>query len=164
MSRSKEVFVIGAFTLAYGASLSAIHERKTIPASPNTATLESRKVPDASLRASTTATSLRVENVRLEAAPQTEAEPATLVKFDVVNISPQRLTDLLLEISVTEKPALDPLTPRQTLVHPFQIRGDAILESGYTITYEMQLRHFSSDCNCVAHVEVLSVRSLPDSN
>ena len=109
-------------------------------------------------------TSLRVENVRLEAAPPIETEPATLVKFDLVNVSSQRLTDLVLEISVMEKPAPDPLTPRQTLVHPFQIRGNAILESGYTIAYEMQLRHFASDCNCVANVEVLSFRPLPDSN
>ena len=109
-------------------------------------------------------TSLRVENVRLETAPAIEPEPATLVKFDLVNVSPQRVTDLVLEISVTKKPARDPLTPRQTLVQPFQIRSDVILESGYTISYEMQLRHFSSDCNRVANVEVRSVRSLPDSN
>jgi len=70
-----------------------------------------------------------------------------------------------LEISITEKPAFEPvLAPSRMLVRPFTIRGNVVLESGYTINYEMLLRHFSSDCNCLANVGVLSVRSLPDSD
>lgn len=164
MIRTKAL-MIGAFILVCGVSLGAALELTTLPGK-HIAAEPLRRVPDVPVRATTTATSLRVENVRLEAVPETDTEPATLVTFDVVNVGAQRLTDVLLEISVRERPAPVPrtLTPPRTLVHPFQIRGDAILESGYTITYEMQLRHFSSDCECVAYVDVLSARAVPDPN
>lgn len=134
MSRTRTL-VIGAFTLTCGASLNAIHESKNSPMKPVMAEPELRRVPDPSHRLATTP-SLRVENMRLEAALSTETEPSTTMKFDLVNAGPERLTDVLLEISITEKPAVDLLTPRRTLVRPFQIRGDVVLESGYTIAYE----------------------------
>jgi hypothetical protein len=45
-------------------------------------------------------------------------------------------------------------------VGPFTIRGEVVLEAGYSLNYEMLLRSFSSDCYCMPNVEVVSVRSL----
>jgi hypothetical protein len=70
------------------------------------------------------------------------------------------LTDLILEISILEKSAAKELAGR-ALVRPFQIRGNIVLQAGYTINYEMLLRNLSSDCRCVANVDVVSVHWLP---
>jgi hypothetical protein len=152
--------IIGALTLAGGASLGAT---AGFTVGQHKAERETIWIREGSSQVNTqTAPPITVENVRLEAAPPTETVPSTILKFDVFNASSQRVTDLLLEISITEKP-LDPvLAPSRMLVRPFKIRGDVVLESGYTINYEMLLRHFSSDCECVANVDVLSVRLLPD--
>src|SRR5215203_186973 len=104
---------------------------------------------------------LRVENVRLEAPVRAEASPATILKFDVFNGTSAPLTDLVLEISILEKPARTELTGR-TLVRPFKIRGSVVLQAGYTINYEMLLRNLSSDCRCIANVDVVSVHWLPE--
>ena len=84
-----------------------------------------------------------------------------MLKFDLLNASPAGLTDLLLEISIMEKP--DGLAPGRMLVRPFRIRGNVVLKSGYTVDYELLLRALSSDCDCVASVDVLSVRTVPAS-
>jgi hypothetical protein len=107
--------------------------------------------------------SIQVENVRLEAAPAEQAPASAVLKFEVLNVSSQRLTDVLLEISVTEKPKSDYGRARaRALVRPFVISGNVVLESGYTINYELLLRNLSSNCSCVANVTVRSVRALPD--
>jgi hypothetical protein len=159
-------FIIGALTLACGGSLSATGDIKGTPIAEPRPKPAAIWVRDSSSRLATkSAAPLRIENVRLEAAPGTETVPSAVLKFDVINASPKRQTDLLLEISITEKPALDPvLTPRRVLVRPFKIRGNFVLEAGYTINYELRLRHLSTDCDCVATVDVLSVRALPDSD
>jgi hypothetical protein len=108
------------------------------------------------------ASSLKIEHVRLEPPPSTEPLPSTLLKFDVLNESSGRLTDLVLEVSIVETIADSSLRPR-VLVGPFTIQGDVVLESGYTINYEMLLRNFSSVCDCLATVEAVSARSVPDS-
>ena len=163
MTRTRAL-IIGAFTLACGVSLSAGAglTRTRMPVGQHKAQ-ETIWLGDKSSRVDPQiAAPVRVENVRLEVAPPTEAVPSTILKFDVTNASSKRLTDLLLEISITEKSSDPVLAPRRTLVRPFKVRGNVVLESGYTINYEMLLRQFSSDCECVANVDVLSVRSLPD--
>jgi hypothetical protein len=157
--------IIGAFTFACGASLSASAGFNGIAMGQDRVEPGTIWFRDGSSRVGThqTAAPLLVQNVRLESAPQTESAPSTILKFDVFNASPHRLTDLVLEITITET-SVDPvLVPPRILVRPFKIRGNAVLESGYTINYEMLLRQFSSDCDCVAKVDVLSVRTLPDS-
>jgi hypothetical protein len=101
---------------------------------------------------------LRVQRVRLEPAPPINTSPSTVLKFDLFNASVNRITDLLLKIAIIQK--VEPLAPRRVLVGPFNIRGDVVLEAGYTLNYQMLLRNFSSDCDCVANVDVISVRSL----
>ena len=102
----------------------------------------------------------RVEHVRLEAPLRAEASPSTLLKFDVVNSATAPLIDLVLEISVLEKPARKGLSGR-AIVRPFRVRGDVILQAGHAINYEMLLRNLSSDCRCPATVNVVSVLWLP---
>ena len=157
--------IIGALTLGCGASLTATSGSKSIPAGKLKAEPGTIWIRDGSSRVTTqSAAPLRVENVRLEAEPRSETVPSTVLKFDVFNASLKRLTDLVLEISITEKPSDQVPGPSRMLVRPFKIRGNVVLESGYTINYEMLLRQFSSDCDCIANVDVLSVRSLPDSD
>ena len=73
------------------------------------------------------------------------------------------LTDLVLEISVAERQERDP-SSGQALVHVFKVRGRAIVRAGYTMKYEMLFRNLASSCDCVASVEVLSVRWLAESD
>jgi hypothetical protein len=104
---------------------------------------------------------LTVENVRLEAAAGIDAEPATTLKFDLLNTTQQRLTEITVEISVTEKPSQEPgRTPSRMLVRPFKLQGDVILEPGHSVGFEVLLRRLSADCECAAHVRVVSVRFL----
>ena len=117
--------------------------------------------------ASSTTTSpvVKVKNVRLEAAPATETEtaPSAVLKFDLLNNSLTTIGLVKLRISVVEKAdPRDEVTLPRVLVRPFTVLGHIAFESGYTITYEMVLRHFAADCNCVPVVEVVSAESQPD--
>jgi hypothetical protein len=106
---------------------------------------------------------LRIVNIRLESAPPTEKSPSSILKFDLLNEGSNRLTDLKLEITITEKPVLGLAAPRR-LVGPFTIEGHVVLQAGYTIRYEMLLQDFSSDCKCIAEVAVVSVQTLPSAS
>jgi len=77
------------------------------------------------------------------------------------NVVRPPLTDLILEISILEKPALNELSGK-ALVRPFTIRGNVVLQAGYTVNYEMLLQNLSSDCKCIANVDVVSVHWLPE--
>jgi hypothetical protein len=107
---------------------------------------------------------LKIVNIRLEPAPPTEGSPASILKFDLLNEGSVRQTDLKLEISITEKPGPDHEPAPRRLVGPFTIQGHIVLQGGYTIRYEMLLQNFSSDCSCIADVDVVSVRPLPSTS
>jgi hypothetical protein len=104
-----------------------------------------------------------IENARVEPAPVTESVPSALLKFDVLNKGLTMVREPTLRISVVEKP--DPhavLSQRRVLIPPFVVRGINItLDAGQTFSYEMLLRNFSSDCNCVPYVEVLPAPMVP---
>jgi hypothetical protein len=108
--------------------------------------------------------SVAVENVRVEPAPNSEGAPAALVKFDLLNKGLTTVREPTLRISVVEKTdAHTALAQRRVLVRPFVVRGINItLEAGQTFSYEMLLRNFSSDCNCVPYVEVLPAAASPE--
>lgn len=108
-------------------------------------------------------TALTVEKVRLEAAASIDAEPAATLRFDLFNSTPQRLTEIVVEISVTAGSPSEPgpATSRM-LVRPFRIQGDVVLEPGYSVGFEVLLRRLSADCECAAKVRVVSVRFLLD--
>jgi hypothetical protein len=106
---------------------------------------------------------LRVEDVLLEAPLKPQAWPSAVLKFKVLNDGPTPLTDLVLEISVTELRERDRL-PGRALVRPFTVRGHIVLLAGYSMQYEMLLRNLSPSCDCVASVDVVSVRWLADND
>lgn len=89
--------------------------------------------------------------------------PSALLKFDLLNKGLTMVREPTLRISVVEKP--DPhavLSQRRVLIPPFVVRGINItLDAGQTFSYEMLLRNFSSDCNCVPYVEVLPAPTAP---
>jgi hypothetical protein len=153
--------IIGGLALACSASVNATTTTSRGSADQLKASRGTISIPDDPKPANAAARLLRIENVRLEAPVHAEASPSTLMKFDVVNRSSTPLTDLVLEISILEKPALTERSGR-VLVRPFTIRGNVILQAGYTINYEMLLRNLSSDCRCIANVDVVSVHWLPE--
>ena len=106
-------------------------------------------------------TALTVERVRLEAAAGIDAEPATILKFDLLNTTQQRVAEIVVEISVTDKSSADPASSRM-LVRPFRLAGDVVLEPGYSVGFEVLLRRLSADCDCTPTVRVVSVRFLLD--
>jgi hypothetical protein len=110
------------------------------------------------------ASALKIQNVRLDSSAAAAPAPSAILRFDVVNESSNRVTDFVLEISILEKPRATgaPIRPR-VLVRPFTIQGAVVLESGYTMNYEMVLRNLSSDCSCRVIVEVLSARPVTNS-
>jgi hypothetical protein len=104
-----------------------------------------------------------IANVRLEAAPPVEASPSMTLKFAIANEGSTSVSDIVLEISIVEKAKSDqPELARRILVGPFTIRGDVVLRAGYTMNYEMLMRNLSSECGCLATVDVLSARPLPE--
>jgi hypothetical protein len=136
MRRSAAV-IVGALAFAYGASLRATTTPKGTLPTPR----------------------VKVENVRLEAPPHGEASLLALLKFEVSNGGATPLTDLVLEISIAQEPGPTELVGRE-LVRPFKVRGHVVLQPGYAIDYEILLRNLSSDCDCVASVDVVSVQWL----
>ena len=89
---------------------------------------------------------LQIENVSLEAASTRAPQPSTILKFDVFNDSPSRLTDVVMNVSFVEKQLPERFTtPARVLVGPVTIRVAEILQAGYTLRYEMLFRNLSSD-------------------
>jgi hypothetical protein len=159
------VSVIGALAWAFCVSVHAATGSDDIPRGPlKPDALASPAASRMDARLDVATSTLRVEHVRLEPARAMNVLPSSVLKFDLFNVSANRLTDMVLEITIVERPERDrAVGGRRVLVGPFIIRGSEVLESGYTINYEMLLRNFSPDCSCVANVDVLSVRALPDS-
>lgn len=153
--------IIGALALACAASLNATESASYGSVDKLRGRRGTISVPSDPKRSNSTAHLLRVENVRLEAPVPAETVPSSLLKFDVFNGGSTPLTDLILEISILEKSAAKASAGR-ALVRPFQIRGSIVLQVGYTINYEMLLRNLSSDCRCVANIDVVSVQWLPE--
>jgi hypothetical protein len=152
--------IIGALAVACAVSLIAA-ESASYGSVDKPRRTETIPVPSALKPINDAAQLLRVENVRLEAPVSAETLLSTLLKFDVFNGGSIPLTDLILEISILEKPAVNELSGK-ALVGPFKIRGKVVLQAGYTINYEMLLRNLSSDCSCEATVDVVSVHWLPE--
>ena len=102
---------------------------------------------------------LTVQNIRMEAPDSFVDSPSAVLRFDLFNAGVTPLTAITLEISVLEKSSDDRQSGRP-IVHPFRIRGDLVLDPGYTVNFGMLLRNLSSDCVCIAKVDVISVRAL----
>lgn len=78
-----------------------------------------------------------------------------------MNASSLTLTEIIFEIRILERLGHnDSSAPSPLLAGPFTIRGNILLESGYTADFEMLLRNLSLVCRCSPRVQVVSVRSL----
>ena len=105
---------------------------------------------------------LQIENLRLESAPPKAPQPSVLLKFDILNDTSLRLTDVVMRVSFLEKRADDVDAPRRVIVGPVTVRVGETVRAGYVLSYEMLFRNLSSDCDCAPRVEILSARQLPD--
>jgi hypothetical protein len=101
---------------------------------------------------------VKIRHVHLKPAAEVET-PATLLEFDMLNDSVDPVTDVVVQISIVEKSTSR--QPPRVVAGPFTIKGEAVLEPGYTIKYQMIMRNLSSDCDCLANVGVLSARPVP---
>jgi hypothetical protein len=102
-----------------------------------------------------TASQLRVENVRLETWQGQGESLSSKLKFDAVNAGSVPLTNMILEISILEERGDgEPLGIR---IKPFQVRRGGPLQAGFTMHFELIFRSLQPDCQCVPNVEVISV-------
>jgi hypothetical protein len=107
---------------------------------------------------------LRIMNVRLEAPPADAPTPSAVLKFDMLNDGGSKVTDIVIQIAMLERPRGEhEPSSRRFVVNPFMIRGSVTLEAGYTMNYEMLLRNLSANCACVPNVVVISARPVAPS-
>jgi hypothetical protein len=105
---------------------------------------------------------LRLANVRLEPAPDFEAAPSMNVSFDLANDSSVSFTNIVIQIRILKTPISSNPTLASTLIAgPFSIRTKIVVEPAFTINYQLRLRNLSSDCDCIAQVEIISSRRTP---
>jgi hypothetical protein len=101
---------------------------------------------------------LRVQYVRFDPAPQLDGAPSTVLNFGLSNEGSDNLTNIVVKVSILEKPADSGVGDR--LAGPYMLVGkDYVLRPGQMLAFEIRLRNLSSDCQCVAHVNVLSAHS-----
>jgi hypothetical protein len=106
---------------------------------------------------------LQIENLRLVSPPPKAPHPSALLKFDMLNDTALRLTDVVVRVSFLERRADDAnALPPRIVVGPVTVRVDETLQAGYVLSYEMLFRNLSTNCDCAPRVEILSARLLPD--
>jgi hypothetical protein len=98
---------------------------------------------------------LSIDDIELRPAPDIDGAPSAFIAFNVTNEGWQRVTDIVIEVSIVEKQRR-PDARRKVLVGPFTIRGKASLDPGNALSYEMRLRNLSSDCNCLGTAKIVS--------
>jgi hypothetical protein len=105
---------------------------------------------------------LRIEQLRVVTLLE-GPQPSVVLKFDVLNDSPSRLTDVVIRVSFVEsnQDEIDEI-PAKVVGGPVTIRVREALPAGYVLSYEMRFRDLTPGCDCSPRVEILSARSLPD--
>jgi hypothetical protein len=104
---------------------------------------------------------LRIEQLRVITSPDGAPQPSVVLKFDVLNDSPSRLTDVVIRVSFVEG-NLDEIDeiPAKVVRGPVTIRVRETLPAGYVLSYEMLFRNLSPECECSPRVDILSARSV----
>jgi hypothetical protein len=128
---------------------------------PGTTILAAGIDPPIVLRSESRPSTVHINDIRLEAPVRRTAEPASVLKFEMLNDGERRITDVMLEIAIREK-ASDVLETPRTIVGPFLVGGHATIEAGYAVDYELLLKNLAPDCSCSATVRVVSARELPE--
>jgi hypothetical protein len=106
---------------------------------------------------------LQIKNLRLDSSPPDVAQPAALLKFELLNDTSLRLTDILVRVSFVDDHGLDAAeVPARVIVGPVTVLVKAVLQAESVVGYEMLFRNLSSDCDCSPSVVILSARSLPE--
>jgi hypothetical protein len=91
-----------------------------------------------------------------------EAAPSMNVSFDVANDSSVSFTNIVIQVRILKNPIpSSPTSVSTVLAGPFSIRTKIVVERAFTINYQIRLRNLSSDCDCNAHVEIVSYRQAP---
>lgn len=104
---------------------------------------------------------IKIKKIRLEPPDEGDALTTAVLRFDAVNDSADRLTDLVLEISIVGKGSTSDAAPSRVITRPFTVEEKRVIEPGYSLQYEIVLKNVSSDCDCRTSVQVRSARSLP---
>jgi hypothetical protein len=85
-----------------------------------------------------------------------DGAPSTFLKFGLLNESTHGLTNIVVEVLIRSRSDRDDV-PR--VAGPYTLTGKHfVLRPGETLDFELRLRNLSSDCNCVAHVTVVSAQ------
>ena len=103
---------------------------------------------------------IKIKKVRLEPPEEGDASTTAVLRFDAVNDSADRLTDLVLEISIVRKGSTSDPATSPVISRPFTVEEKRIIEPGYSLQYEIVLKNVSSDCDCRTSVQVRSARSV----
>jgi hypothetical protein len=104
-------------------------------------------------------TSIAVRRLRLESAPPIDTLPSVNLRFELLNVGPDRLADIVVQISIVETMGPDDTTAHaEVLAGPFTVRGKVTLAPGGVMKYDMRLRNLTTDCGCHPAVVVVSVR------
>ena len=103
---------------------------------------------------------LEVQNLRIEPPSADVVAPAAVLKFELLNAGVTPLTWITVEGRVCSRETRGRRSRAAGLARPFSIRGETVLEEGFTLDFEMLLRNLSPGCACAAHVEVVSARAL----
>ena len=85
------------------------------------------------------------------------SKPAVILKFDLLNDSPGRVTDVRSK-SPLSRNLRETLARAGTGGWPITMRGYATIEPGYTVEHKRTVAERSSDCACEPQVSVVSAR------
>jgi hypothetical protein len=156
--------LVSALLFLSGTQLNAFPDAPNVPRNSPTSQNENPFLPRPSLKILTVREDrvpLKVQNIRFESGPNTDASSSVTLKFDMVNASSSGLTNIVLEISILRKRQQEgPDAPPNVLVHPFVVREQVVLQPGYSMEYELRFQNLSANGDCVAQVDVISVDSL----
>jgi hypothetical protein len=97
-----------------------------------------------------------VRHVRLSPALPIGDLPSAVMRFDVQNRGSREVMDIDVKV-VLVAASLDDRAPRSPMVlaGPFTVRTRRALMPGERFDYEIRLRNLTSECDCLAKVDVI---------
>lgn len=105
-------------------------------------------------------TPLVIRNIHLDQAQPVDDSPAATLSFDVHNEGDSTMQDIVLGVSIREHTD-GRAEPDGDRVKPFKILSHEVLQSGYSLHFELLLRNLSVECDCVPAVDVVDATATP---